>query len=264
MPERESMQKNVMSDMPEYMRGNNVPLKKREPRAVKPPQRYERDITPPRSRSRSSSVTAISTNQKKKKIDLEKEIKVSKRDSDEENQKQVPQKKKRKVYPRTDYGPTPTPEEITDDDLDNVAVTVKDKMWSPEGSTCHQCRQKTLDTKTICRAPTCTGIKGKFCGPCLRNRYGEGVKEALLNPNWVCPPCRGVCNCSFCRPKKGYLCTGVMVHEAKHFGYGSVRDYLESVEREDDEEGENAGFVSAERDDEEDENGVYIDNAEEP
>lgn len=51
-----------------------------------------------------------------------------------------------------------------------------------QGSTCHQCRQKTTDTKTNCRNPDCVGVRGQFCGPCLRNRYGEEVRTALLDP----------------------------------------------------------------------------------
>lgn len=64
----------------------------------------------------------------------------------------------------------------------------------PQGNTCHQCRQKTIDTKTVCRNQSCGGVRGQFCGPCLRNRYGEDVRSALLDPvgaeivfilNWV-------------------------------------------------------------------------------
>lgn len=51
-----------------------------------------------------------------------------------------------------------------------------------QGSTCHQCRQKTVDTKTCCRSEDCRGIQGQFCGPCLRNRYGEDVRKALRDP----------------------------------------------------------------------------------
>lgn len=43
-------------------------------------------------------------------------------------------------------------------------------------------RQKTVDTKTVCRSGECVGVRGMFCGPCLKNRYGEDVQEALLNP----------------------------------------------------------------------------------
>lgn len=54
--------------------------------------------------------------------------------------------------------------------------------FSPQGNTCHQCRQKTIDTKTVCRNRSCGGVRGQFCGPCLRNRYGEDVRSALLDP----------------------------------------------------------------------------------
>lgn len=55
-------------------------------------------------------------------------------------------------------------------------------LLSLQGSSCHQCRQKTLDTKTICRSGFCVGAKGQFCGPCLKNRYGEDVRTVLLDP----------------------------------------------------------------------------------
>uniref|UniRef100_A0A2K5S3Z2 Zinc-finger domain-containing protein n=1 Tax=Cebus imitator TaxID=2715852 RepID=A0A2K5S3Z2_CEBIM len=80
------------------------------------------------------------------------------------------------------------------------------------------CRQKTIDTKTNCRNPDCCGL----CGPCIRNRYGEEVKDALLDPNWHCPPCRGICNCSFCRQRDGRCSTGVLVYLARYHGFGNV------------------------------------------
>lgn len=121
-----------------------------------------------------------------------------------------------------------------------------------QGTTCHQCRQKTIDTKTNCRNPECVGVRGQFCGPCLRNRYGEEVQDALLNPvtvrrapqldvvcvpikadvprfppqEWRCPPCRGICNCSFCRARDGRCATGVLVYLAKYHGYDNVHAYL--------------------------------------
>lgn len=47
--------------------------------------------------------------------------------------------------------------------------------------------------------PLC-GIRG--------SRYGENVLETLKNKKWVCPICRGICNCSLCRPKQGWAPTG--------------------------------------------------------
>ncbi|XP_048366889.1 cell division cycle-associated 7-like protein isoform X2 [Sphaerodactylus townsendi] len=123
-------------------------------------------------------------------------------------------------------------EDITDEDLENIAITVKDKIYDKVlGSTCHQCRQKTIDTKTICRNDGCGGVRGQFCGPCLRNRYGEDVKSALLDPDWICPPCRGICNCSYCRKRDGRCATGMLIHLAKFYGYDNVKEYLESLQK---------------------------------
>ena len=91
------------------------------------------------------------------------------------------------------------PEDITDEMLANVADRVSDKVYSHDGTTCHQCRQKTTDVKTVCRSGNCAGVRGYFCGVCLLNRYGQDAREALRDPNWMCPPCMDVCNCSICR-----------------------------------------------------------------
>ncbi|XP_070583576.1 cell division cycle-associated 7-like protein isoform X3 [Erythrolamprus reginae] len=119
---------------------------------------------------------------------------------------------------------------ITNEDLQQIAYTNKDKIHhSIWGTTCHQCRRKTTDTKTICHNKDCTGVQGQFCGPCLRNCYGEDVKVALLNPEWLCPPCRGKCNCSHCRKLDDYCSMGTLVYLAKLYGYSNVKDYLESM-----------------------------------
>ncbi|KAM7323767.1 hypothetical protein ACRRTK_017873 [Alexandromys fortis] len=158
--------------------------------------------------------------------------------------------------------------DITEEDLGNVAITVRDKVYDKVlGNTCHQCRQKTIDTKTVCRNQGCGGVRGQFCGPCLRNRYGEDVRTALLDPlktvrqlkypappwkenemidslggqvlqgflmakpgftsEWTCPPCRGICNCSYCRKRDGRCATGILIHLAKFYGYNNVKEYLE-------------------------------------
>ncbi|XP_053568984.1 cell division cycle-associated 7-like protein [Bombina bombina] len=123
-------------------------------------------------------------------------------------------------------------EDITEEELENIAVTVKDKIYDKiVGSTCHQCRQKTVDTKTVCRNVGCGGVRGQFCGPCLRNRYGEDVRNALLDPDWICPPCRGNCNCSYCRKRDGRCATGMLIHLAKFYGYDNVKEYLESLQK---------------------------------
>uniref|UniRef100_A0A2C9JS92 Zinc-finger domain-containing protein n=2 Tax=Biomphalaria glabrata TaxID=6526 RepID=A0A2C9JS92_BIOGL len=124
-------------------------------------------------------------------------------------------------------------EDITQEDLDMVSVVVSEKKYdSIVGTTCHQCRQKTLDMKTICRSADCCGIRGQFCGPCLRNRYGEDAKVALKDPKWICPPCRGICNCSFCRRKNGRVSTGILIHTAREHGYTDVNSYLRGLKKE--------------------------------
>uniref|UniRef100_A0A8C9EP95 Cell division cycle associated 7 n=1 Tax=Pavo cristatus TaxID=9049 RepID=A0A8C9EP95_PAVCR len=124
-------------------------------------------------------------------------------------------------------------EEITEEELNNICGSAREKVYNRTmGSTCHQCRQKTIDTKTNCRNPDCIGVRGQFCGPCLRNRYGEDVRTALLDPTWRCPPCRGICNCSFCRQRDGRCATGVLVYLAKYHGYDNVHAYLKGLKQE--------------------------------
>ncbi|XP_023992839.1 cell division cycle-associated protein 7 [Salvelinus sp. IW2-2015] len=121
-------------------------------------------------------------------------------------------------------------EEITEDVLLLVADHTTEKVYNrATGSTCHQCRQKTTDTKTCCRSEECRGIVGQFCGPCLRNRYGEDVRKALLDPDWRCPPCRGICNCSFCRARDGRCPTGILFPLAQYHGFSDVHSYLSSL-----------------------------------
>ncbi|XP_038162587.1 cell division cycle-associated protein 7a [Cyprinodon tularosa] len=128
-------------------------------------------------------------------------------------------------------------EEISELELQKICYNVREKVYnSSTGSTCHQCRQKTTDTKTNCRNPECVGVRGQFCGPCLRNRYGEEVRDALLDPEWQCPPCRGICNCSFCRAREGRCATGVLVYLAKYHGFDNVHAYLKSLKKEMEEE----------------------------
>lgn len=121
------------------------------------------------------------------------------------------------------------PEDVTPSMLANVSQSSTGKTYSASGTTCHQCRQKTIDTKTVCRSGRCVGVRGMFCGTCLRNRYGECVKEALLNVQWSCPACRGICNCSICRNRQGKPATGILINLARARGYDNVNDYLASL-----------------------------------
>ncbi|CBI32498.3 uncharacterized protein LOC100265793 [Vitis vinifera] len=98
-----------------------------------------------------------------------------------------------------------------------------------KGKTCHQCRQKTLGYRTHCSK--CKLIQGQFCGDCLYMRYGENVIEANKNPSWICPVCRGICNCSLCRQAKGWMPTGPMYKKVSELGFKSVAHYLIQTRR---------------------------------
>ncbi|CAK7329787.1 unnamed protein product [Dovyalis caffra] len=104
------------------------------------------------------------------------------------------------------------------------------RVYDPEmGETCHQCRQKTLGRHTHCNK--CNLVQGQFCGDCLFMRYGENVIEVDQNPNWICPVCRGICNCSLCRHAKGWAPTGNLYRKVIRLGFKSVAHYLIQTRR---------------------------------
>jgi len=124
------------------------------------------------------------------------------------------------------------PEDITKTMLNKVCDRFGEKTYCQKiGTSCHQCRQKTTDMKTICRSGECVGVRGQFCGRCLLLRYGEDAREALMDPNWRCPPCRNFCNCSICRNRKGKGATGILIQLAQSKGYSNVADYLKALQK---------------------------------
>ncbi len=131
------------------------------------------------------------------------------------------------------------------------------------GTTCHQCRQKVRATFTSCAA--CGSLRGNFCGDCLFMRYGEHVLQARARTEaasrgggggpavgeaaaaeegqppppppptsstppattpWACPPCRGLCNCSFHRAAAGLPPTGSLYRASLAAGFPSVAHFL--------------------------------------
>ncbi|XP_029299121.1 cell division cycle-associated 7-like protein [Cottoperca gobio] len=163
------------------------------------------------------------TCRRRRTVDIRKLVEV---DVDEKN------KNKKRRISRVSQFDVRSVDNITKEDLDNIAYRSKDKIWDKDnGSSCHQCRQKTLDTKTVCRSGYCVGAKGQFCGPCLKNRYGEDVSDVLLDPTWSCPICRDMCNCSLCRRKEGRCATGILVGLARYNGHDNVHEYLESIRK---------------------------------
>ena len=70
------------------------------------------------------------------------------------------------------------PEDVTEYMLNNVCDRVSDKVYNQaRGTTCHQCRQKTLDTKTICRSGHCAGGRGIYS----YDQYTVGLHEEVKN-----------------------------------------------------------------------------------
>ena len=47
--------------------------------------------------------------------------------------------------------------------------------------------------------------------------------------SWLCPPCRGICNCSFCRRDAGKASTGILIHLARHAGFDDCNSYLQRL-----------------------------------
>eukprot|EP00088_Acartia_fossae_P023839 TRINITY_DN2482_c0_g1_i7.p1 TRINITY_DN2482_c0_g1~~TRINITY_DN2482_c0_g1_i7.p1 ORF type:complete len:439 (+),score=105.61 TRINITY_DN2482_c0_g1_i7:42-1358(+) len=117
------------------------------------------------------------------------------------------------------------PEDVTESMIKKIHIGGRKTYCSSTGTCCHQCRQKTTDTKTVCRSGYCIGVRGQFCGTCLNNRYGESVAEALKDPEWECPPCRNICNCSFCLETP----TGQLYYLAREKGFKSVHHYLQHL-----------------------------------
>ena len=96
------------------------------------------------------------------------------------------------------------PSELNGTRVNRKYFSSKGAKYDPvNGTTCHQCRQKTIDEKSKCKNATCEPLgRHRFCRSCLKTRYHENLDEVLLNPDWTCPTCRGSCNCSHCRRKR--------------------------------------------------------------
>ncbi|KAJ3194491.1 hypothetical protein HK101_002602 [Irineochytrium annulatum] len=96
------------------------------------------------------------------------------------------------------------------------------------GTSCHQCRQKTIDAKVKCTnvLPYLDAKTGKIeqypCNImmdelCLVGRYGEQLQESIDSGCWICPRYRGSAP------------TGQLKHVALQHGFKGVSQYLESI-----------------------------------
>ncbi|KAK6129027.1 hypothetical protein DH2020_037224 [Rehmannia glutinosa] len=76
------------------------------------------------------------------------------------------------------------------------------------------------------------GSKPKFTPMNMKNCWIWGeCAQANENPNWICPVCRGICNCSLCRQAKGWPPTGMLYRKISSLGYKSVAHYLIQTRR---------------------------------
>lgn len=198
------------------------------------------------SLQRGESQPALQSSLKADRLSLEARLRMQRRrsirefklaeeqsDYDEEDYQNLEIRTKKRTNP-TKWGTDHTegvlvPEDITPSMLKKVADRFGQKIYNQiSGTTCHQCRQKTVDTKTICRSGECVVVRGQFCGRCLTIRYAS---EALMDPYWKYPQCRNFCNCSIYRNRNGKGATGILIQLAQSKGYESVADYLKALSK---------------------------------
>ena len=112
---------------------------------------------------------------------------------------------------------------MSDGDHARVRYSVGRRVYDSElGTTCHWCRQKTVETHVTCTADGCGRgrMPVSFCGMCLRNRHGEDIDAAVASNAWICPKCRGscgdgcvtCCNCGPCRKANGLAPTHQVIN----------------------------------------------------
>ncbi|XP_066995901.2 uncharacterized protein [Anabrus simplex] len=164
-------------------------------------------------------------------VNLQEDVTNATSDKDDSIEEAEPRHSKpRKQVNRVNTFPILRVEDVTPALLKKICYGAR-KSRDGVCTTCHQCRQKTSDTKSICRSGKCHGLRGMFCGYCLKRRYGEDVADVLLDPNWACPPCRDLCNCSICRSRANLPPTGILFPEASRRGFKCVADYLMEIEQ---------------------------------
>jgi hypothetical protein len=87
------------------------------------------------------------------------------------------------------------------DDHDYGRARKRRKVQRPNRKTkqtrglCHHCR----DSQPAWKLATCSHCHTQYCYGKLFRAFNIAPQEALERPHWVCPKCRGICNCSVCR-----------------------------------------------------------------
>ncbi|CAH9070920.1 unnamed protein product [Cuscuta epithymum] len=199
----------------------SMKLKPENPRAkgsVRAPPHKKRPSSedPPRRSSRLTTITPVNYSEGRQRNIREKPPK--------DMEICIPEGEKPEVYTKEHaevLGDCKNSWTLLEDGYDEEGMRIYDPYY---GKSCHQCRQKTICKHTECSK--CKLVQGQFCGDCLYMRYGENVIEAKENPNWICPVCRDICNCSRCRRRKGWAPTGAVYNKVLEIGYKSVAHYL--------------------------------------
>lgn len=238
---RDEMLAKLMADFNQYKQENG--LVKQQPKKVHRRKttdgQFQSTARAPLTRRKSSRLTEEQKKETFGSIEWmtpegERRKKLAEENSDYEEDDEEPERKRISHPKRWAVDPNVDvlmPEDVTPKMLANISYSSTGKTYdTARGTTCHQCRQKTIDQKTVCRSGDCSGVRGMFCGRCLQNRYGEEAEAALMNPTWCCPPCRGFCNCSICRNRNGKGATGILIHLAQEKGFNNVKDYLISLQ----------------------------------
>ncbi|PWN22230.1 hypothetical protein BCV69DRAFT_281239 [Microstroma glucosiphilum] len=130
-----------------------------------------------------------------------------------------------------------------------------DSKTAYSGTTCHQCRRKSLEPKMYCRQVGYIGELAamqcvlNYCQGCCSVRYGitedddAGEQWDVGNPDWTCPRCRGICNCSLCMHKadmahhlpqggpgnRTLTLSSLLKDKSGKMKYRSVKHYLEEA-----------------------------------
>merc|ERR1712110_1359220 len=66
--------------------------------------------------------------------------------------------------------------------------------------------------------------------PLHRDPLWGGLQGGTTQSNMGLPPCRGFCNCSICRNRKGKGATGILIQLAQAKGYDNVAAYLKALQ----------------------------------
>ncbi|KAG1775435.1 zinc-finger domain of monoamine-oxidase A repressor R1-domain-containing protein [Suillus placidus] len=158
--------------------------------------------------------------------------KSSKRKSDETFDKQS----KKSKLETTDIKPTATRRPLSNatPDFPNGFVYCHQCSKKRDAALAVQCTREDAKSQRRCNT--------KYCGPCLKNRYGLTLQDILSSSTvpaaekkrhvsgegyfFKCPRCEEICNCVHCRKAKGLQPTGNLTVATRKSGLQSAAELL--------------------------------------